>query len=84
MARLTLKNEAANYYADHIIKYGMSIREVAKEVSVSKTKVHIYLRRYVTGISRKCKLEKQLAINKSEGYKKGGEVTRLKYLANNL
>ena len=73
------RTERANQYADMIIKDKLSIREVAKVFGVSKTTVHNYLHKYVTGSYRKFRLQKQLDANLDNWFLKGGCVTKEKY-----
>lgn len=71
--------DLANYWADKIIYEKLSIREVAKEVGVSKTTVHNYITNYVTGMSRSIKLRGQLDRNIRTMHLKGGRATKRKY-----
>lgn len=76
--------DLANYWADKIIYEKLSIREVAKEVGVSKTTVHKYITNYVTGLRRSLKLRDQLDRNVRTMHLKGGRATKMKYLLLNM
>lgn len=76
--------DLANYWADKIIYEKLSIREVAKEVGVSKTTVHKYITNYVTGLRRSLKLRGQLDRNVRTMHLKGGRATKMKYLLLNM
>ena len=79
---MTLNNARetqANEFASMILDQGMTIRQVADKVHMSKSSVHKYLKTYIDSASTKKKLDKALKNNFNEKHLRGGEATKKKY-----
>ena len=79
---MTLNNARetqANEFASMILDQGMTIRQVADKVHMSKSSVHKYLKTYIDSASTKKKLDKALKNNFNEKHLRGGEATKQKY-----
>ena len=79
---MTLNNARetqANEFAIMILDQGMTIRQVADKVHMSKSSVHKYLKTYIDSASTKKKLDKILKNNFNEKHLRGGEATKQKY-----
>ena len=76
---MTLNNARetqANEFASMILDQGMTIRQVADKVHMSKSSVHKYLKTYIDSASTKKKLDKALKNNFNEKHLRGGEATK--------
>ena len=69
----------ANEFASMILDQGMTIRQVADKVHMSKSSVHKYLKTYIDSASTKKKLDKVLKNNFNEKHLRGGEATKKMY-----
>ena len=69
----------ANEFANMILDQGMTIRQVADKVHMSKSSVHKYLKTYIDSASTKKKLDKALKNNFNEKHLRGGEATKKMY-----
>lgn len=69
----------ANEFASMILDQGMTIRQVADKVHMSKSSVHKYLKTYIDSASTKKKLDKALKNNFNEKHLRGGEATKKMY-----
>ena len=69
----------ANEFASMILDQGMTIRQVADKVHMSKSSVHKYLKTYIDSSSTKKKLDKALKNNFNEKHLRGGEATKKMY-----
>lgn len=69
----------ANEFASMILDQGMTIRQVADKVHMSKSSVHKYLKTYIDSASTKKKLDKALKNNFNEKHLHGGEATKKMY-----
>ena len=79
---MTLNNARetqANEFASMILDQGMTIRQVADKVHMSKSSVHKYLKTYIDSASTKKKLDKALKNNFNEKHLRGGEATKKMY-----
>lgn len=79
---MTLNNARetqANEFAIMILDQGMTIRQVADKVHMSKSSVHKYLKTYIDSASTKKKLDKALKNNFNEKHLRGGEATKKMY-----
>ena len=79
---MTLNNARetqANEFASMILDQGMTIRQVADKVHMSKSSVHKYLKTYIDSASTKKKLDKVLKNNFNEKHLRGGEATKKMY-----
>ena len=79
---MTLNNARetqANEFASMILDQGMTIRQVADNVHMSKSSVHKYLKTYIDSASTKKKLDKALKNNFNEKHLRGGEATKKMY-----
>ena len=79
---MTLNNARetqANEFANMILDQGMTIRQVADKVHMSKSSVHKYLKTYIDSASTKKKLDKVLKNNFNEKHLRGGEATKKMY-----
>lgn len=79
---MTLNNARetqANEFANMILDQGMTIRQVADKVHMSKSSVHKYLKTYIDSASTKKKLDKILKNNFNEKHLRGGEATKKMY-----
>ena len=79
---MTLNNARetqANEFASMILDQGMTIRQVADKVHMSKSSVHKYLKTYIDAASTKKKLDKALKNNFNEKHLRGGEATNKMY-----
>ena len=79
---MTLNNARetqANEFASMILDQGMTIRQVADKVHMSKSSVHKYLKTYIDSASTKKKLDKALKNNFNEKHIRGGEATKQMY-----
>ena len=79
---MTLNNARetqANEFASMILNQGMTIRQVADKVHMSKSSVHKYLKTYIDSASTKKKLDKALKNNFNEKHLRGGEATKKMY-----
>ena len=79
---MTLNNARetqANEFANMILDQGMTIRQVADKVHMSKSSVHKYLKTYIDSASTKKKLDKALKNNFNEKHLRGGEATKKMY-----
>lgn len=79
---MTLNNARetqANEFANMILDQGMTIRQVADKVHMSKSSVHKYLKSYIDSTSTKKKLDKALKNNFNEKHLRGGEATKKMY-----
>ena len=79
---MTLNNTRetqANEFASMILDQGMTIRQVADKVHMSKSSVHKYLKTYIDSASTKKKLDKALKNNFNEKHLRGGEATKKMY-----
>ena len=79
---MTLNNARetqANEFASMILDQGMTIRQVADKVHMSKSSVHKYLKTYIDSTSTKKKLDKALKNNFNEKHLRGGEATKKMY-----
>ena len=79
---MTLNNARetqANEFASMILDQGMTIRQVADKVHMSKSSVHKYLKTYIDSASTKNKLDKALKNNFNEKHLRGGEATKKMY-----
>ena len=79
---MTLNNARetqANEFASMILDQGMTIRQVADNVHMSKSSVHKYLRTYIDSTSTQKKLDKVLKNNFNEKHLRGGEATKKMY-----
>ena len=79
---MTLNNvreTQANEFAIMILDQGMTIRQVADKVHMSKSSVHKYLKTYIDSASTKKKLDKALKNNFNEKHLRGGEATKKMY-----
>lgn len=79
---MTLNNARetqANEFASMILDQGMTIRQVADKVHMSKSSVHKYLKAYIDSASTKKKLDKALKNNFNEKHLRGGEATKKMY-----
>ena len=79
---MTLNNARetqANEFASMILDQGMTIRQVADKVHMSKSSVHKYLKTYIDSASTKKKLDKVLKNNFNEKHLRGGEATKRMY-----
>ena len=79
---MTLNNvreTQANVFASMILDQGMTIRQVADKVHMSKSSVHKYLKTYIDSASTKKKLDKVLKNNFNEKHLRGGEATKKMY-----
>ena len=75
----TARETQANEFASMILDQGMTIRQVADKVHMSKSSVHKYLKTYIDSASTKKKLDKALKNNFNEKHLRGGEATKQKY-----
>ena len=76
---MTLNNARetqANEFASMILDQGMTIRQVADKVHMSKSSVHKYLKTYIDSASTKKKLDKALKNNFNEKHLRGGNATK--------
>ena len=69
----------ASEFASMILDQGMTIRQVADKVHMSKSSVHKYLKTYIDSASTKKKLDKALKNNFNEKHLRGGEATKKMY-----
>ena len=79
---MTLNNARetqANEFASMILDQGMTMRQVADKVHMSKSSVHKYLKTYIDSASTKKKLDKALKNNFNEKHLRGGEATKKMY-----
>ena len=79
---MTLNNARetqANELASMILDQGMTIRQVADKVHMSKSSVHKQLKTYIDSASTKKKLDKALKNNFNEKHLRGGEATKKMY-----
>ena len=79
---MTLNNARetqANEFASMMLDQGMTIRQVADKVHMSKSSVHKYLKTYIDSASTKKKLDKALKNNFNEKHLRGGEATKKMY-----
>ena len=79
---MTLNNARetqANEFANMILDQGITIRQVADKVHMSKSSVHKYLKTYIDSASTKKKLDKILKNNFNEKHLRGGEATKKMY-----
>ena len=79
---MTLNNARetqANEFASMILDQGMTIRQVADKVHMSKSSVHKYLKTYIDSASTKKKLDKVLKNNFNEKHLRGGDATKKMY-----
>ena len=75
----TARETQANEFASMILDQGMTIRQVADKVHMSKSSVHKYLKTYIDSASTKKKLDKILKNNFNEKHLRGGEATKKMY-----
>ena len=75
----TARETQANEFASMILDQGMTIRQVADKVHMSKSSVHKYLKTYIDSASTKKKLDKVLKNNFNEKHLRGGEATKKMY-----
>lgn len=78
------RNERAELIAEYVIETGDTVRGAAQHFGVSKSTVHkdlTYKLKYINP-SLFSSVKAILERNKSERHIRGGEATRIKYLAN--
>ena len=70
---------------EYIVKNGATVREAAKEFSISKSTVHkdVTEKLYIENRQLYKKVKAVLDINKAERHLRGGEATKKKYLLKN-
>ena len=79
MAIYEARENKANEFASMVLDQGMTIRQVADKVHMSKSSVHKYLRTYIDSASTQKKLDKVLKNNFNEKHLRGGEATKKMY-----
>lgn len=74
--------ERCEMLGEYIVKNGATVREAAKEFSISKSTVHkdVTEKLYIENRQLYKKVKAVLDINKAERHLRGGEATKKKYL----
>ena len=73
------RENKAKEFATMVLDQGMTSRQVADKVHMSKSSVHKYLKTYIDSASTKKKLDKTLKNNFNEKHLRGGEATKKMY-----
>lgn len=77
------KPSRAEEIGKYVSETGATVRAAAKQFGVSKSTVHkdLTVRLKMQNLSLYERVQEVLRINKEERHKRGGDATRLKYLA---